>query len=75
MDFYRHDLNDFVECYPENVDPNKLRLVLIEWSIPIEGLVGTEIERLFVDNPIWKRPIIYHPEISWFYWPIPQLFR
>ncbi len=75
MEFYRHELNDFVECYPGNVDPNKLRLILIEWSIQIEGLVGIEIERLFVDNPIWKRPIIYHPEISWFYWPIPQLFH
>lgn len=75
MEFYRYELDDFVQCYPTVVNPEKLRLILWEWTLPIEALVGSEVERLLLDNPIWKRPIISHPEITWFFWPIPQLFH
>lgn len=73
--FYHYDLKDFVECYPKTVVPENLEKILRKWSVSIEGLVGENIERFLLDNPIWKRPIITHPELEWFFWPIPQIFH
>lgn len=73
--FYHYELKDFVDCYPKNVEPEKLNQILREWSISIEELVGQNLERFLLDNPIWKRPIISHPDIEWFYWPMLQIFH
>ncbi len=74
LDLYRFDISEFVAAYPEPIDASILKPVLERWSYEPQGLVGFDRDHILLDNPIWRRPMIYGGG-SWFYWPIIQIFH
>jgi len=71
---YIFDLDQFVSAYDDTVDPAAVSAVLASWSFQPEGLVGFNRDHLFLNNPIWQRPLIEisHPD---YFWPSPELFH
>jgi hypothetical protein len=72
--YYVFGLNDFATAYAEPVEEVALRDVLDQWSYPPEGLLGFPRDRLFLDNPIWQRPLIQLRPPDYL-WPSPELFH
>ncbi len=71
---YTVELSDFVAAYPDPVDPHRLLSVLAEWSLPPQGLIGFNRAHLFLNNPIWQKPIVQiGPDL--FLWPMVELFH
>lgn len=72
--FYVFDLADFVAAFPEPVNEDVLLHTLVHWSYSPQDLVGHERGNLFLDNPIWERPLVQMGERR-FYWPILEIFH
>jgi hypothetical protein len=71
---YWFRLCDFVNAYPEPIHEDKLLDVLLKWSYPPAGLVSHNREFLFLDNPVWVRPMVQVGPRE-FFWPLPELFH
>jgi hypothetical protein len=71
---YVFDLSDFVSAFPEPVNEDALLNTLIHWSYSPQDLVGHDRGHLFLDNPIWDRPLLRMGERR-FYWPILEIFH
>ena len=71
---YTFSLDDFLRFYPEVVNPEALLKVIANWSYNPEDLVGQEIEHIFLNNPIWKRPLVRIGERA-FFWPLIEMFQ
>jgi hypothetical protein len=74
IDMYILSLADFVAAYPEPVAETAISTVLEQWSYPPQGLLGFDRDRLFLDNPIWHRPIVQISPVTYL-WPNPELFH
>src|SRR5207245_10289112 len=70
---YEFSTEDFVAAYPEPISPDAIKNLLNDWSLERGGLSRQEREHFFLDNPIWKKPIIQIGEDSYF-WPLLQMF-
>ncbi len=75
MSLYQFYIEDFIDCYPGVIEKESLRLILMQWSHPVEGLINQNADYFFLDNPIWRKPIIHVDGCEWFYWPIIQIFQ
>ena len=71
---YWFRLDDFINAYPEPIHEDKLLDVLLKWSYPPTGLVGHKRDFLFLDNPVWVRPMVQVGPRE-FFWPMPELFH
>jgi hypothetical protein len=71
---YVFDLSDFAAAFPEPVDEDALLNTLVHWSYSPQDLVGHNRNHLFLDNPIWERPLLRMGERR-FYWPILEIFH
>ena len=71
---YWFRISDFVGAYPEPIEEEKLLGILLRWSYFPSGLVGHNRDFLFLDNPIWTRPIVQVGPRE-FFWPMPELFH
>ncbi len=71
---YWFRLSDFASAYPESIHEEKLLDVLLKWSYPPTGLVGHNRDFLFLDNPVWARPMVQVGARE-FFWPMPELFH
>ncbi len=71
---YWFRLSDFVSAYPEPVHEDKLLDILSKWSYPPAALVGHNRDFLFLDNPVWVRPMVQVGPRE-FFWPMPELFH
>jgi len=74
IEMYVFSLSDFVAAYPEKVEAAAISMVLAQWSYPPQGLNRFNCDRLFLDNPIWHRPVIQISPDTYF-WPSPELFH
>lgn len=70
---YTLSLDDFLKNYPVSVEPGALRQVLDAWSLSLGGLAGRNPEHFFLQNPIWRQPLIKLKEDEYF-WPITGVF-
>ena len=71
---YGLSVTDFVEAYPEPIAPAILLRILEAWSLPPEGLLASDRTHIFLNNPIWHRPILrIGPEL--FMWPMVEMFH
>jgi hypothetical protein len=71
---YWFRLSDFVSAYPEPIHEDKLLDILSKWSYPPAALVGHNRDFLFLDNPVWVRPMVQVGPRE-FFWPMPELFH
>jgi hypothetical protein len=71
---YVFDLHDFIAAFAEPVDEEALLRTLVHWSYSPQGLVGHERANIFLDNPIWDRPLVQMGQRR-FYWPILEIFH
>ncbi len=71
---YWFGLSDFVSAYPEPIHEDKLLDILLKWSYPPTGLLGHNQDFLFLDNPVWARPMVQVGPRE-FFWPMPELFH
>ncbi len=51
------DLDELLEDYPGTVDRQSLQGAIDSWSFEFGALLGHTTEFLFLDNPLWRRPI------------------
>lgn len=72
-DIYIFNLQECLDAYPDNINPEALAAVLETWSLERGGLKDYRTEHLFLANPIWSKPLI-KLEDNKFCWPIPGLF-
>lgn len=66
-------LDDIERLYPGKADRNALRHVMDSWSMEFGSLASTDPIEYFLDNPIWRKPIIRLRDEKYF-WPFRQLF-
>jgi hypothetical protein len=71
-DLYAFDLNDFLKFYPTQVDNQRLIAIIESWSIEFGNLSTMKEMDIFLDNPIWKKPMIKYGKI--YFWPILNTF-
>lgn len=70
---YTFSLDEWLDAYSGPVNPEDLQTVLKQWSYEIGSLYDFEPEHIFLDNPIWTRPLI-HVGNDTYMWPILGLF-
>jgi hypothetical protein len=66
-------VQDFLNAYPEPTTPEAIKPILNHWCLRPADLVDHKKEHFFLNNPIWKKPIIEIGE-NLFFWPLPQNF-
>jgi hypothetical protein len=70
---YTLRFDDFLNNYPASIEPGALRRVFDAWSLSFGDLAGRNPEHFFLDNPIWRQPLIKLKEDEYF-WPITGVF-
>jgi hypothetical protein len=70
---FTFSLEDFQRFYPNNVSLLFLAFVLDRWSLSFGDLKNEKLEHLFLNNPVWQKPIIHFHRRE-FFWPILGLF-
>jgi hypothetical protein len=70
---YAFTLNDCVSAYPDEITPEAMRTLLNLWSLSPGDLQHANKDHFFLNNPIWRRPIIKLDDDTYF-WPLLQLF-
>ncbi len=66
-------IQDFVDAYPQTINPNLLKNVLTTWTLSFGDLSNFNTEYLFLGNPVWKKPLIKLNDKTYFC-PILTLF-
>jgi len=66
--------DDFLSAYPGHVDPDQLRQILDNWSLPFGALADANPEHFFLGNPIWQKPLV-RCENNTYFWPILGIFQ
>jgi hypothetical protein len=69
---YSFTLDEFVELYPREIEPEVLRDLLDGWSYAWKDLAQENPEHIFLGNPVWTRPIVRSGDA--YFWPILGLF-
>ena len=64
----------FIEAYPDPITPANLLLILEAWSLPPEGLIASDRSHIFLNNPIWHKPILCIGH-ELFMWPMVEMFH
>lgn len=72
-DIYSFSLSDLLNYYPGEIDSNVLKNLIDSWSYEYGALKDYPTEYIFLDNPIWKKPLI-KLENNKYCWPILGLF-
>lgn len=57
-DIYTFTLADFADAYPVAVESDTLRQILDAWALSFGDLADHNPEHLFMENPLWHRPVI-----------------
>jgi hypothetical protein len=70
---YEFSRKDFAAAYPESISDATIQTLLDLWSFSPGDLVNHDKEHFFLNNPIWKKPIIRIGNDSYF-WPLLQMF-
>lgn len=64
---------DFARACPVGVDPAKLVGLLEYWSLSFGQLSDRDAEHFFLDNPVWRKPLIRLDDDT-FFWPTYRSF-
>jgi hypothetical protein len=67
------DLDELLADYPEVVERQTLQAAVDSWSFEFGALQGHTTEFLFLDNPLWRRPLLKIGRETYF-WPIAGSF-
>jgi len=70
---YTFNLDDFVDAYDSHIKRENISEILNKLSLELGDLAGYELEHLFLDNPVWYRPIIRIEEDE-YVWPLLSVF-
>ncbi len=70
---YSFSIKELVSFYPEPVTEQVILKVLEKISLRFGELEDTDIEHLFLNNPIWSKPIIDIGKGEYFF-PVPALY-
>lgn len=70
---YSFRLIDFAEAYGSPVDQHKIVDLLDRLSLKLGDLSEYDVEHLFLNNPVWHRPIIHRGEDD-YVWPLLTVF-
>lgn len=73
-DVYIFSLDDLVAAYPAPVETGKLQAVIHGWTLSFGDLKDKPAEEFFLDNPVWRRPLIRLGDDQYFC-PIPGLLQ
>jgi hypothetical protein len=63
------DIDELVADYPTAIERPVLSTALDAWSYRFGELASAKIEHLFLDNPVWRRPLLKINGHTYF-WPI-----
>ena len=66
---YEFSTEDFLKAYPEPIAASTMKALLEQWSCVFGEFAGQNKEHFFLNNPVWKKPIIRTGEDSYF-WPL-----
>jgi hypothetical protein len=72
-DCYDFTLEEMATASPGEVEIERVREVLDQWSVQFGDLASQPAGHFFLGNPIWARPLI-KLETARYFWPIPGLF-
>jgi len=71
---YALGISDFLNAYKDKSDLAAVEKLAHQWSLTLGSLGGCKREHLFLDNPLWHKPLMnVAPGII--FWPIPPLFH
>jgi hypothetical protein len=71
---YALGVSDFLGAYRDKSDLTAVERLVHQWSLRLGDLGGCKREHLFLDNPLWHKPLMnVAPGIM--FWPIPSLFH
>ena len=71
---FAFDLAEFISSFPNTVDASKIEQLLSQLAFYPGELRNFKREHIFLDNPIWIKPIMWAtPKVL--FWPIPGLFQ
>lgn len=57
---------EFIAAYPGEVEADALKRVLRGWAISFDDLRDSRTEHLFLNNPVWSRPLVALGEDRYF---------
>jgi len=72
-EIYTLTIEDFVDAYPQAVNPDLLKNVLNTWALSFGDLSTWNPEHLFLGNPVWQKPLISLEDGTYFC-PVVTLF-
>lgn len=72
-DIYTLTIETFVDAYPQSVNIEALQKVLDDWALSFGSLSDYNTEYLFLNNPVWQKPLIKLTDGSYFC-PIVPIF-
>jgi hypothetical protein len=71
---YALGISDFLDAYKDKADLTAVERLVQNYSFRLRELRGCERQHLFLNNPIWRKPLMnVAPGIL--FWPIPPLFH
>lgn len=71
-DVYLFSIEDLSDFYPGEIQPEALQHLMDIWSLSSGALSDTNVEHLFMGNPIWKKPFMKFAKNNYFI-PVPML--
>jgi hypothetical protein len=71
---YALGVSDFLNAYKDKSDLAAVQRLVHQWSLALGSLRSCKREHLFLNNPLWHKPLMnVAPGII--FWPIPSLFH
>jgi hypothetical protein len=71
---FAFELSEFQRFYPRPVSTEKIARLVEAWSCKLGELKQQNRDFLFLNNPVWRRPMMHVAE-QIFFWPIMPLFH
>ena len=72
IQLYTFTLDDFASAYGD-IEPVVMQRIVNAWSLQLGDLANTPVDHLFLDNPIWRKPIIRRGDK--YFWSLLGLFH
>jgi hypothetical protein len=63
---------DLSNVCPAGSDISAIRRVIDQWSLSFNDLAGQNLDHLYLNNPVWRKPFI-HLEDGRVFWPTPNI--
>lgn len=57
-DIYTFTIQNFVDAYPKEIEPEMLQKIIDIWSLSFGNLADLNSEHIFLGNPVWQKPLV-----------------